>query len=668
MYFYSGGTWNRANISIPTLQQVFSAEGNEAVITSSVDISPSTTGISFLMGNNGLWHDIIMQSSNQFNLSSNAVSLSAGNNNLLNIGLDSIKIGAYLGRLVIDTLNYTLSTTGKKILIRDTATGLVQNIDPSLLGASSYTFTNGLTESGGTVKLGGDLVNSTSINGKGSYSVTLDSLTGFTVKSPGLTKILTTSTQAYIYGNSSSTYMGVGTELFLAQQKSGNSISMSSDSFVLKMGGNSQLIIRPDSLNINPPLGIAIIDTLSAASNMTNKRVMTWDTVTKRWEQIAKDSVGGGTPTLQQVLTAGSNLTSSHTININNNDFIIEDGNTIQQSIIGGVNSYILLDGNFSRLYLYRDSILINPSVGNFLIDTLNYTLSTTGKKILIRDTATGLVQNIDPSLLGGGSTSPAGSDTYVQFNDGGSFGGDAGFNYNKTDNELKINTSTDNGAYKLQGEGGMYWKLDGTNAFKIVHSVGADRVTINGSTGNLDAYTFSSQNFSTSSAGSSTFNGSYMRQSGGAYFQGWQQAFSMIRTYPGTGSSPQSTVIFDNTTETSPASDYQIATFKLSGTSVAFVDKDGKYNAQSTVTAGGTTGNQTINKPTGTVNIAAAGSTVTVTNSTCTANSIVYAVLRTNDATATGIKSVVPSAGSFVITLNAAATAEVSVGFIVFN
>ena len=109
---------------------------------------------------------------------------------------------------------------------------------------------------------------------------------------------------------------------------------------------------------------------------------------------------GGSTPTLQQVLTAGSNLTSSHTININNNDFIIEDGNTIQQSIIGGVNSYILLDGNFSRLYLYRDSINIQPSVGNLIIDSLLYTLSTTGKKILIRDTATGLVQNIDPSLL----------------------------------------------------------------------------------------------------------------------------------------------------------------------------------------------------------------------------------------------------------------------------
>lgn len=36
-----------------------------------------------------------------------------------------------------------------------------------------------------------------------------------------------------------------------------------------------------------------------------------------------------------------------------------------------------------------------------------------------------------------GGSTSPGGSDTQVQFNDGGSFGGDAGLTFNKTTNVL---------------------------------------------------------------------------------------------------------------------------------------------------------------------------------------------------------------------------------------
>lgn len=84
------------------------------------------------------------------------------------------------------------------------------------------------------------------------------------------------------------------------------------------------------------------------------------------------------------------------------------------------------------------------------------------------------------------------------------------------------------------------------------------------------------------------------------------------------------------------------------------------------TNTTGGTTGNQTINKISGTVNIAAAGTTVTVTNSLVTANSIVMAVIRTNDTTAS-IKNVVPASGSFAINI-VAATAEVSIGFFVIN
>ena len=85
------------------------------------------------------------------------------------------------------------------------------------------------------------------------------------------------------------------------------------------------------------------------------------------------------------------------------------------------------------------------------------------------------------------------------------------------------------------------------------------------------------------------------------------------------------------------------------------------------TLTAGGTTGNQTLSKISGSVNFAAGASSLTVTNTLVDASSIVFAVVRTNDATAV-IKNVVPSAGSFVITLEAAATAETSVGFFVLN
>ena len=103
------------------------------------------------------------------------------------------------------------------------------------------------------------------------------------------------------------------------------------------------------------------------------------------------------------------------------------------------------------------------------------------------------------------------------------------------------------------------------------------------------------------------------------------------------------------------------------SAVSLLLIKDDGAISVSSTNTASGTTGNRTINKASGTVNIAAAGTTVTVTNSLVTAASIVMAVLRTNDSTAI-IKNVVPSAASFVINLSAAATAEVSIGFLVIN
>ena len=84
------------------------------------------------------------------------------------------------------------------------------------------------------------------------------------------------------------------------------------------------------------------------------------------------------------------------------------------------------------------------------------------------------------------------------------------------------------------------------------------------------------------------------------------------------------------------------------------------------TITPVGTTGNQTINKIAGRVNIAAAGTTVTVTNSLVTADSIVLAVAATNDTTAR-VTNVVPSAGSFVIN-TVATTSECAFNFLVIS
>lgn len=81
-----------------------------------------------------------------------------------------------------------------------------------------------------------------------------------------------------------------------------------------------------------------------------------------------------------------------------------------------------------------------------------------------------------------------------------------------------------------------------------------------------------------------------------------------------------------------------------------------------------GTPGAAVINSPTGKVAVAIGQSSVTVTNGMVSANSIVIAVLEFIDATFTQILSVVPGAGSFVITGNAAATAATQISFVVIN
>lgn len=89
--------------------------------------------------------------------------------------------------------------------------------------------------------------------------------------------------------------------------------------------------------------------------------------------------------------------------------------------------------------------------------------------------------------------------------------------------------------------------------------------------------------------------------------------------------------------------------------------------STQKTITAGGTTGAQTINKPAGSVNFAAASSSLVVTNSLVTANSVIICTVATNDTTMKSV-AVVAAAGSFTLHANAAATAETRVNFIVIN
>lgn len=92
-----------------------------------------------------------------------------------------------------------------------------------------------------------------------------------------------------------------------------------------------------------------------------------------------------------------------------------------------------------------------------------------------------------------------------------------------------------------------------------------------------------------------------------------------------------------------------------------------GSLAVPKTITTVGTTGNQTINKMAGRVNIAAGGSSITVTDSLVTTNSIILCTIATDDSTAI-LKNCVPGNGSFVIKTTAAVTAETAISFLVIN
>lgn len=85
------------------------------------------------------------------------------------------------------------------------------------------------------------------------------------------------------------------------------------------------------------------------------------------------------------------------------------------------------------------------------------------------------------------------------------------------------------------------------------------------------------------------------------------------------------------------------------------------------TVTAGGTTGAQTINKTCGSVNFAAGATSLVVTDSRVSTSSVIVATVATNDTTMKTVL-IVAASGSFTIRANAAATAETRVNFIVIN
>ena len=82
----------------------------------------------------------------------------------------------------------------------------------------------------------------------------------------------------------------------------------------------------------------------------------------------------------------------------------------------------------------YGDSYFYSGLSGSLtrLTDGTSYIVGGSGTTVTT--SSTGQI-----TITGGGSGTPGGSDTQVQFNDGGSFAGDTGLTFNKTTNDLHV-------------------------------------------------------------------------------------------------------------------------------------------------------------------------------------------------------------------------------------
>jgi hypothetical protein len=143
----------------------------------------------------------------------------------------------------------------------------------------------------------------------------------------------------------------------------------------------------------------------------------------------------------------------------------------------------------------------------------------------------------------------------------------------------------------------------------------------------------------------------------------------SVTTNYTQASGNAANTDLLVNRTQTNVGSGIQrLIDLQVGGTTMFAVDNIGGLTLSKTVTATGTTGAQTINKASGSVNFAAAATSLVVTNSLVTANSIIVATVATNDTTMTNVTAVA-AAGSFTLRSQPSApTGEVRVNFIITN
>ena len=226
-------------------------------------------------------------------------------------------------------------------------------------------------------------------------------------------------------------------------------------------------------LKVPDTVGTAYTFTLPADDGTPDQYLKTDGSGTTSWAAISISPAGSTTQI--QYNNAGSLAGATN---------LTTDGNNLT---IGAQGDLRLADSDSSNYVAFQAP----TTVANNRLYTLPDTIGTSGQvlKISTRTDTTATLAWQDDAL--GESGNPGGSDTFVQFNDGGTFGGDAGLTYNKTTDVLSVtgavNVAT-SGDYRINNTSVLNATTLGSGVINSsLTSVGTltvlavDNITING-------------------------------------------------------------------------------------------------------------------------------------------------------------------------------------------
>lgn len=216
-------------------------------------------------------------------------------------------------------------------------------------------------------------------------------------------------------------------------------------------------------------------------------------------------SSGGGSATT--IYNGNGALSADRTVDGDANDLFFTDMEAFRIYGTGGTYGSVRLfetSGGAGTVTVGRSTGPYTTWSDSIYHITLGQKIDTTVLKVVTINPSTGALSYSPWMYAGGGGGTPGGSDTYVQYNDGGAFGGDAGFTFNETTNTITLTGSVnlpsstsegvrfggtvrlyDNGStgrWSPGGGNGQLFTSGSTGIFSVFNSGGSNSVVLDGS------------------------------------------------------------------------------------------------------------------------------------------------------------------------------------------